>query len=72
MLWSPENPYLYKLIIQVLHNGKIVDQETVTTGVKTFQFQVGSFTLNGKKILLRGTNRHQEYPYIGYALSDNA
>ena len=72
LLWSPENPYLYKLIIQVLHNGKIVDQETVTTGVKTFQFQVGSFTLNGKKILLRGTNRHQEYPYIGYALSDNA
>jgi beta-galactosidase len=71
-LWSPENPYLYKLTVQVLQNGKVVDQEIIKTGVKTFQFREGSFTLNGKKVLLTGTNRHQEYPYIGYALSDNA
>ncbi|MBC7887963.1 MAG: glycoside hydrolase family 2 protein [Ferruginibacter sp.] len=71
-LWSPENPYLYNLTIQVIKDGKVIDQEIIKTGVKTFRFETGSFILNGKKLMLRGTNRHQEYPYIGYALPDNA
>jgi beta-galactosidase len=72
MLWSPETPYLYTLTIQVLQNGKLIDQESIKTGIKTFRFETGSFILNGNKVFIRGTNRHQEYPYIGYALSDNA
>jgi beta-galactosidase len=72
MLWSPESPHLYTLNIQVLQNGKLIDEETVKTGIKTFRFEKGSFILNGNKVFIRGTNRHQEYPFIGYALSDNA
>jgi len=72
ILWSPENPYLYTLTIRVLQNGKLIDHHIVKTGVKTIRFETGGFILNGSKIFIRGANRHQEYPYIGYALSNNA
>lgn len=71
-LWSPEQPYLYTLTVEALHNGIATDVESVRTGVRTIHFDPEGFYLNGEKMRIRGTNRHQEFPYIGYALSDNA
>jgi beta-galactosidase len=71
-LWSPEHPYLYHLKVQVMYNGAQADELVLRTGIKTIKFAADGFYLNGKKLVIRGTNRHQEYPYIGYALSDNA
>ncbi len=71
-LWSPAAPNLYKVQVRVVENGKAVDGQTFNTGIKTFKFEAGGFYLNGDKLKIVGTNRHQEYPYIGYALSDNA
>jgi beta-galactosidase len=71
-LWSPAHPYLYNLTVQVLQNGQKIDQQTLTTGIKTVKIDASGFYLNGEKLTIEGTNRHQEYPYIGYALSDNA
>ena len=71
-LWSPESPYLYTLKVELIHRGELFDQLSLRTGVRTFRFEQDGFYLNGEKMFIRGTNRHQEYPYIGYALSDNA
>ncbi|WP_448697905.1 glycoside hydrolase family 2 TIM barrel-domain containing protein [Mucilaginibacter sp. AW1-3] len=71
-LWSPTHPYLYNLTVQVIQNNKVVDEQKQKIGIKTFKFEPGAFYLNGEKLNIVGTNRHQEYPYIGYALSDNA
>jgi len=71
-LWSPNNPYLYTLKVEVLENGKVVDAEEIKTGIRSLKIEAGALTLNGEKIVIRGTNRHQEYPYVGNALSDNA
>jgi beta-galactosidase len=71
-LWSPAHPNLYNLKVQVVVNNKVTDEQTIKAGIKTFRFEPGAFYLNGEKLNIVGTNRHQEYPYIGYALSDNA
>ncbi len=71
-LWSPDNPYLYQLSVELTQNGKAIDEEITKTGIRTIRFEAGAFYLNGKQVKLRGTNRHQEYPYLGNAASDNA
>ena len=71
-LWSPEHPALYKLVVLVENNGVLVDSTSLKTGVRQIGFKPDGFYLSGQKYMLRGTNRHQEYPYIGNALSDNA
>ena len=73
VLWSPDSPNLYKLKVKIVSDNKSIDSLTEQIGIRTFSFTTkDGFVLNGKKLKLRGTNRHQEYPYIGYALSDNA
>jgi beta-galactosidase len=72
-LWSPESPDLYRLKVRVLNNKQPIDSLSEVIGIRTFSFSAGDgFVLNGQKLKLRGTNRHQEYPYIGYAVPDNA
>jgi len=71
-LWSPNAPNLYQLKTEIIQNGKVTDQEITQIGIKTIKFIGQELYLNGEKTFLRGVNRHQEYPYIGYALSDNA
>ncbi len=72
-LWSPDAPNLYTLKTLVMADGKQVDVESTRIGIRRFEFRNGhELYLNGKRIFLRGVNRHQEYPFVGYALSDNA
>jgi beta-galactosidase len=71
-MWSPEHPNLYKLVLAVENNGVLVDSTSLKTGIRQISFSPDGFYLNGEKYMLRGTNRHQEYPYLGNALSDNA
>jgi len=71
-LWSPDDPNLYTMETRVLFNGKEIDQQSTRFGIREFVFKGNDLYINGKKTYLRGVNRHQEYPFIGYALSDNA
>jgi len=71
-LWSPKNPNLYVLKTSLLVDNKVVDNQSTKFGIRSFTFKKNQLYINGEKTFLRGVNRHQEYPFIGYALSDNA
>ncbi|MGJ8724074.1 MAG: glycoside hydrolase family 2 TIM barrel-domain containing protein [Roseibacillus sp.] len=72
-LWSPQSPNLHHLVTEVVVDGQVVDSETTRFGIRRFEFREGhKLFINGEKTFLRGVNRHQEYPFVGYALSDNA
>jgi beta-galactosidase len=70
-LWSPRQPSLYHLKTTVQGAGR-EDAVDTRIGVRRLAFEGGKLLLNGEPLTLRGVNRHQEYPYVGYALSPGA
>ena len=71
-LWHPRHPHLYDLTTYVVKSQAIVDEEHTRIGIRSYEARSGELLINGEPFFLRGINRHQEYPYIGYALSDAA
>lgn len=71
-LWGIENPNLYEVQVNIISEGQTLDTQTLTTGIRKAELKADGFYLNDEKVFINGTNRHQEYPYIGYALSDEA
>ncbi len=72
MLWSPENPKLYKLVTLVSAGGGIfVDRQETEFGIRTVGFDAtNGFLLNGKHYELQGTCNHQDMAGVGAALPD--
>ncbi len=72
LLWSPDSPHLYELDIVIREGENILDRDHIKFGIRTFYFDADSgFFLNEKPLKLIGANRHQDYPGIGNALSDD-
>ena len=70
-LWSPTQPQLYQVVTQLLKNGQLIDEKKETFGYRWFKFEKhGAFFLNGKKLLLRGTHRHEEHAGYGAAMTN--
>jgi beta-galactosidase len=70
-LWDVSDPYLYTGKVSLIRNGKAISEFSHRIGFRTALFKSDGFYLNGKKLKLRGLNRHQSYPYLGYALPDS-
>lgn len=71
-LWTPENPNLYTLIVQLKSaSGELVDELTQLVGFKWVSISSkNEFLLNGKPYKLKGASRHQDYKNLGNALPD--
>ena len=67
-LWSVDEPNRYLIRTEIIENGSVVDTHEVKIGFRKAEFRADGFYLNGKKLKLRGLNRHQSYPYVGYAM----
>ena len=71
-LWSPDHPFLYDCRIQLLKEGQVVDEYTEKIGYRWYDFEAGgAFFLNGERLLLRGTHRHEEHAGYGAAMPNH-
>ncbi len=66
-LWDISAPHLYTIEVQ-LDTSAGTDSVTTTFGFRAAEFTPDGFLLNGRPLKLRGLNRHQSFPYSGYAL----
>ena len=67
-LWDLDHPNRYQ--VEVILDD--LDNYQITTGFREAEFTYDGFYLNGKKIKIHGLNRHQSYPYVGYAMPKRA
>ena len=69
LLWDTEEANLYILKTQLLYqDNKILDETETRFGIREAVFKKDGFYLNGRKLRIRGLNRHQSFPYVGYAM----
>ena len=73
MLWSPETPYLYKLVAKYTEGGVTIDQKTVNVGIRTFRVsKEHGFQLNGVTRKLKGVCLHHDLGPLGAAVNKAA
>lgn len=70
-LWSAETPYLYRAVVQ-LHtaDGILIEAEACDVGFRQVGIENGLLLLNGKPLLIRGTNRHEHHPENGQVMDE--
>ena len=70
-LWSPSDPYLYKVVTEVMQDGKAVDRYETRIGVRDARFEPDNgFILNGERLEIKGVNMHQDHPGVGSGIPD--
>ena len=70
-LWDVESPTLYNVVTELLVDDEVVDEHQGYVGFRSSEFRKDGYYLNGRKLKLRGLNRHQSYPYVGYAMPES-
>ena len=75
ILWSPETPTLYNLIVRIRdREGNVVDGYRCRIGIRSVEFKgKDGFWLNGKPYEgpLIGANRHQDFAVVGNAVANS-
>lgn len=73
VLWSLNNPALYRAEVEVVDNGKILDHSGATFGIRTLRFTAtNGFELNGEVVKLKGGCMHHDDGPLGSATIDRA
>src|SRR6185503_14968010 len=69
-LWSLDDPYLYRVIVELSSNGSIIDNKAIRFGFRTIEIKPNGVFLNGKYLKVFGTNNHQDHAGVGSAQPD--
>ena len=69
--WSVDEPNVYRVTVDLSFNEEKTDYAESTFGLREAVFRRDGFYLNGRKLKIRGLDRHQCYPYVGYAMPES-
>ena len=69
-LWSAETPNLYTLKTYAFSNGIMTESASIDFGFRTVEIKDAQLLVNGKPILIKGTDRHELNEHKGYVLSE--
>ena len=68
--WSAETPYLYGVLVSLIDpQGKVTEVIPQKTGFRKVEIKNNALYVNGKAILIKGTNRHEMDPFTGQVIS---
>lgn len=67
-LWDVDAPHLYDVVTTLFAEGEAVHDHRTRIGFRDASFTVDGFFLNGRRLRLFGLDRHEIYPYVGYAM----
>ena len=71
VLWSAEDPQLYDLVLEVYNEaGELQEVVPQKVGFRRFEMKDGIMTLNGKRIVFKGVNRHEFSSVSGRHVSE--
>ena len=70
-LWSPQTPYLYRLVTTISNQNAVADVYYTTFGVRSVAFDAtNGLFLNGQRIFVQGMSVHQDHAGVGSAVPD--
>jgi beta-glucuronidase len=64
-LWSPPNPRLHRLEVELRHGSELADRYVLRAGIRTISVAGDQLLLNGAPVELRGFGRHEDFPVLG-------
>jgi beta-galactosidase len=69
LLWGPGHPSLYNLVVSLTSGDGTIDRVEQRVGFRWYRFEPnGPFYLNGERLLLRGTQLHEDFAGLGAAI----
>ncbi len=69
-LWSAETPNLYKLKVAAISAKGLEESTKIDFGFRSVQVKNSQLLVNGKPVLIKGTNRHELSEHGGYIVSE--
>ncbi|MCQ2228070.1 MAG: DUF4982 domain-containing protein [Bacteroidales bacterium] len=72
-LWNTDTPNLYEAKVEILENGKVIDEKTEKFGIRTVEYDAqNGLRINGVKTLINGGCAHHDNGILGAATYRNA
>jgi beta-glucuronidase len=69
-LWSPADPHLQAIQLDLVDGGAVVDTYVQSAGLRTVAVQPDAVLINGERVFLKGFGKHEDFPVSGRGLNE--